>query len=234
MHKILIKLKKKKSKIYKKKEEIGEVVKSEVNLMAMDEKPTSIFPLKEIQEEELSLNIPPQLRKMQSAEIPSSKNTLDELFSQIAFSTDQTKEPCKVELVKNLYTRTFSGDNSKISEEMLKKNENKINEDNFYRGYLMNPYNVCNSPMNQEGNKWNFNKQHSSSTLNTNFTDDAMKRTPNNNNNFNYPNLNDVDYGKFTADPPKRKCESDNDLLQFTPVERYQAKQNEGKKELFP
>jgi len=85
----------------------------------------------------------------------------------------------------------------------------------------MNPYGDNTAAVNQSNSKWNFNKQSSSNTLNTNFTDDSLKNTPKN---CNYPIFNDVEnFPKFNAVPPKRKCESDNDLLQFTPVERYQA-----------
>jgi len=100
-------------------EKISEVVKSDINLIAMDERPQSVFPLKE--EEELSLNLPLNLRKMQSAEIPkSSQNSLNDLFDQLTFTTDK-KEPCKAELVTNLYTRTFSADNTQVSEDSMKK-----------------------------------------------------------------------------------------------------------------
>jgi len=223
--------------------EMGEIVqtKPEFDLLQVNEKRTSVFPLKE-EDDEVSLNLPLPLRKMQSAEIPQ-KNNLDDLFDQITFNTDKTKEPCKAELVKNLYTRTFSSDACN-SEDLMKQNENKIREDNFFRGFLMNPngnVNINNNTSNNANQKWNFNQapnfknniqntntniqnKHSSTTLKTNFTDNSRKASNEKNNvEFNYPNLNDVDYGKFNAQPPKRRCESDNDLLQFTPVERYQA-----------
>jgi hypothetical protein len=196
-----------------------------INLLSIEEKPTSIFPLKDepISLNNQNINNALQFKKMQSAELPSKIGNLDDLFSHMTIP-ESKKEPCKAELVKNLYQRTFSSDacnNEMYRDEIMKKNENKVKEDNFYRGFLMNPYGQnsgfnFNQNNSSQGN-WQFNKQpqYSNSTHNTNFTDETIMKNPSNNLNSFYPNLNEVPH-------PKRRSESNNNLLQFTPVERYQ------------
>jgi hypothetical protein len=198
-----------------------------INLLSIEDKPTSIFPLKDepitLNTENMNLKNVPQFKKMQSAELPSKIGNLDDLFSHMTLP-ETKKEPCKAELVKNLYQRTFSSDacNSEMNkDEIMKKHENKVKEDNFYRGFLMNPYGQnsgfnFNQNNSSQGN-WQFNKQpqYSNSTVNTNFTDESIGKNQSNNMNNFYPNLNEVHH-------PKRRSESNNDLLQFTPTDRYQ------------
>jgi hypothetical protein len=200
----------------------NKVVRSGMSLLNIEERPSGVFPLRSPSHDPLNhQNI---FKKSNSTLCENKIQDLDNLFDQMKINNDFEKQPCKIEMVKNLYQRTFSAEEG--TQKNMDINENKIKEDNFYRGYLMNPYgtNMSNWQFNKN-EVFNYGIEHqykeknhrisslSMNSASTTTEEDSYKCFSNNN--LKYPDLSDVDHRKLM--PIKKPS---NDLLEFSPSEK--------------
>jgi hypothetical protein len=194
----------------------NKVVRSGTSLLNIEERPSSVFPLRSPSHDQNTQNI----FKKSNSTLEGNINNLDHLFDQIKLNEGE-KQPCKIEMVKNLYQRTFSNEEGSV-QKIQEMNDNKIREDNFYRGYLMNPYGTSNT-------NWQFSKNDgfnygvdncsknnrvSSISINSASTtteEDSHRSSQN----LKYPDLSDVDHRKLM--PVKKQS---NDLIDFSPSEK--------------
>jgi len=187
----------------------NKAIRSGTSLLNIEERPCSVFPLRSPSSEQLQTNI---FKKSSSVPVQD----LDNLFDQMNINNESTKQPCKIEMVKNLYQKTFN----QGQEDINGINENKIREDNFYRGYLMNPYGTNNANWQFNKDVFNYGIEHvkdarmSSLSINSASTT-TEEESFRHSSSMKYPDLSEVDHRKLM--PVKRQS---NDLLQFSPSEK--------------